>query len=253
MDAVFDALPPKVREDKQVKIGRAGARALVALLRGDDAEARRHIESAVAEEKAGTRKRNVFPASVAFALSLLSLVRDDSPSSRALLAPLLHNAAKRKAQPLVMHFVARADEARRGARIAAMTFPYPVFGTMLQGLECCWLGQLGQYDERPPREALVGYMDRVRANGFAWALAECLSVLGQPDLPMEEGRSRSATACREEAAAIHARLGTQSLTSLLAPMAQWEYPLKALEELAFETRNKPAATKKRGPTPAGAG
>ena len=182
VDAVFDALPPKVREGKHVKIGRAGARALVALLRGDDAEARRHIESAVAEEKAGTRKRNVFPATAVFALSLLSLVRDDSPSSRALLAPLLHAAAKRKAQPLVMHYVARAAEARQGARITPMTFPWPVFGTMLQGLECC-------------------------------------------------------------------RLGTRSLTSLLAPMAQWEYPLKALEELAFEarTRSKPAAASKRDP------
>ena len=247
VDAVFDALPPRAREDKHVKIGRAGARALVAMLRGDDAEARRHIESAVAEEKAGTRKRNVFPASVAFALSLLSLVRDDSPSSRALLAPLLRTAAKRKAQPLVMHYVARAAETRRGARIAAMMFPYPVFGTMLQGLECCWLGQFGQYTERTPCEALVGYMDRARASGFVWALAECLAVLGQPDLRMEEERSRAA--CRKEAASIHARLGTQSLTSLLAPMAQWEYPLKALEELAFEARNKPAAAKKRGPTP----
>ena len=249
VDAVFDALPPKVREDKHVQVARAGARALVALLRGDDAEARRHIESAVAEEKAGTRKRNVFPGSAPFALSLLSLVRDDSPSSRALLAPLLHTAAKRKAQPLVMHYVARAAETRRGARIAAMTFPYPVFGTMLQGLECCWLGQFGQYTERPPCEALVGYMNRVRDNGFDWALAECLAVVGQPELRMEEGRSRPAAAYRKEAAALHARLGTRSLTSLLVPMAQWEYPLKALEELAFEARNKPGAAKKRGPTP----
>ena len=31
-------------------------------------------------------------------------------------------------------------------------------------------------------------------------------------------------------------------------IAQWEYPLKAREELAFEARNKPAAAKKRGPT-----
>ena len=48
---------------------------------------------------------------------------------------------------------------------------------MLQGLECCWLGQFGQYAERPPCEALVGYMDRVRDNGFDWALAECLAVM----------------------------------------------------------------------------
>ena len=68
-DAVFDALPPEVREVKRVRIGRAGARALAAMLRGDDAQARLHIESAVAEERAGTRKRNVFPASTAFALS----------------------------------------------------------------------------------------------------------------------------------------------------------------------------------------
>ena len=148
-----------------------------------------------------------------------------------------------------MHYVARAAETRRGARIAAMTFPWPVFGTMLQGLECCWLGQFGQYTERPPCEALVGYMNRVRDNGFDWALAECLAVVGQPELRMEEGRPRPAAVYRKEAAAIHARLGTRSLTSLLAPMAQWEYPLKALEELAFEARNKPGAAKKRGPTP----
>ena len=101
-------------------------------------------------------------------------------------------AAQRKAQPLVMHYVTRAAEARRGVRIAAMTFPYPVFGTMLQGLECCWLGQLGQYTERAPCQALVGYMDRVRVTGFAWALAECLAVMGQPDLRMKEGRPRPA-------------------------------------------------------------
>ena len=187
IDAVFDALPAEVRESKRVRVGRAGARALVAMVRGDDAQARRHIESAVAEERAGTRKRNVFPASTAFALSLLSLVRDDSPSSRALLAPLLRAAAQRKAQPLVVHYVTRAAEARKGVPIDAMTFPYPAFGTVLQGLECCWLGQLGQYTDQAPYQALVGYMDRARANGFAWALAECLAVVGQPDL-RGEGR-----------------------------------------------------------------
>ena len=249
VDAVFDALPPKVREVKHAKIGRAGARALVAMVRGDDTEARRHIESAIAEERAGTRKRNVFPATVAFALSLLSLVRDDSPSSRALLAPLLRAAARRKAQPLVVHYVTRAAQARKGAPIAAMTFPYPVFGTMLQGLECCWLEQFGQYAEPAPCGALAGYTDRVRTNGFAWALAECLTVMGQRELRMKEGRPRPAAEYREEAAAIHARLGTRSLASMLAPMAEWEYPLKALEELAFEARNKPPATrKKRGPS-----
>ena len=247
-DAVFDTLGPALREDKRARTGRAGAGALVAMLRGDDREARRLIESAIAEERAGTRKRNVFPASPAFALSLLALVRDDSPSSRALLAPLVRTAGKQDAEPIIMHYVARAADACKGLRLAPMMYPVPVFGTMLQGLECCWLGQFRQYTEEAVCLALAGYTERARGAGFDWALAECLSILGQPELKMTEGRPRPAAAYRDEAAALHARLGTRSLTSLLAPMAEWEYPLKALEELAFETRSKPAAAKKRGPS-----
>ena len=248
VDAVFDALPPELRESKQARTALAGARAFVATLRGDDGEARRLIEAAVAEERAGTRKRNVFPASPGFALSLLSLVRDDSPSNRVLLAQLLRIAEQREAEPLIMHYVARASDMRKGGRIAAMMFPAPELGTMLQGLECCWLGQFGQYAEPPPCQALAGYTSRARDHGFTWAFAECLAIMGQPELRMKEGRLRPAAACREEAVALHARLGTRSLTSLLAPLAEWEYPLKALEELAFETRSKPAAAKKRGPS-----
>ena len=248
VDAVFDALSPASRESKPARTGRAGARALVALLRGDDGEARRLIESAVAAEREGTRKRNVFPASPAFALSLLSLVRDDSPSSRALLAPLVRTAEREDAERLVMHYVSRAADTRRGVRIGVMTYPAPVLGTMLQGLECCWLGQFGQYAERAPCDALIGYMNRARDNGFDWAFAECLAVIGQSDRWMPEGRPLPRVACREEALAIHERLGTRSLTSLLAPMPEWEYPLKALEELAFETRNKPGAAKRRRPS-----
>ena len=244
VDAVFDALPPELRESKRARTGVAGAHAFVATLRGDDGEARRLIEAAVAEERAGTRKRNVFPASPGFALSLLSLVRDDSPSNRMLLAQLLRTAEQREAEPLIMHYVARASDMRKGARIAAMMFPAPELGTMLQGLECCWLGQFGQYAEPTPCQALAGYTSRARDHGFAWALAECLAVMGQPELEMSEGRPRPAAAYREEAAALHARLGTRSLASLLAPLEEWEYPLKALEELAFETRSKPAAAKK---------
>ena len=248
VDAVFDALAPGSRESKPARTGRVGARALVALLRGDDGEARRLIESAVAAEREGTRKRNVFPASAAFALSLLSLVRDDSPPSRALLAPLVRTSEREDAERLIMHYVSRAADTRRGVRINAMTYPAPVLGTMLQGLECCWLGQFGQYAERDPCEALIGYMNRARDSGFDWAVAECLAVVGRSDRWMPEGRPLPRTACREEALAIHERLGTRSLTSLLAPMPEWEYPLKALEELAFETRNKPDRAKKRRPS-----
>ena len=248
VDAVFDALPPELREDKRARTGHAGVRAFVATLQGDDGEARRHIEAAVAEERAGTRKRNVFPASPGFALALLSLVRDDSPANRTLLAQLVRTAEQRKLEPLVMHYVARARDLRRGERVAAMMFPVPELGTMLQGLECCWMQQFGQYAEPAPCQALVGYANRVRDHGFAWALAECLSVIGQPDLEMAEGRPLPAAAYREEADAMHARLGTRTLASLLTPLEEWEYPLKALEELAFEARSRPAPAKRSSPS-----
>ena len=64
VEAVFDALPPKVREAKHVKIGRAGARALVALLRGDEAGAGMEVvrgepELVVDEHEGGLRARLV--------------------------------------------------------------------------------------------------------------------------------------------------------------------------------------------------
>ena len=243
-DAVYDALPPAAGEQKRARIGRAGVRALVAMLRGDDSEARRYIEAAVAIEREGTRKRNVFPASSAFALSLLSLVREDSSSSRTLLAPILRAAERQGADPLVMHYVQRAAEMRKGARLDPMIYSAPTLGTLFQGLECCWLDQFVQYTESLACRAAVAYMNRARDNGFEWVYAECLAAVGQSDLWVPEGGSRSPKTCREEAVAMHARLGTRSLTSLLAPMPEWEYPLKALEELAFKARKRPDTTKK---------
>ena len=190
----------------------------------------------------------MFPASPAFALSLLSLVRDDAPPNRALLGPLLRTAERQDAEPLVMHYVARAAEARRGARTGAMIYPVPALGTMLQGLECCWQDQFGQYTEPLACEASLGYMHRARDNGFEWAYAECLAAVGQSGQWVPEGGSRSPETCREEAAAMHERLGTRSLTSLLAPTPEWEYPLKALEELAFQARNRPGTAKKSRPS-----
>ena len=84
-----------VRDTKPARTGVASTRAAVAMLRGDNAAARNQIEAAIAEEKAGTRKRNVFPEHAAFALALLALVRLDTPESHALLSQLLHTAERR--------------------------------------------------------------------------------------------------------------------------------------------------------------
>lgn len=63
-EAVFNELPPAVRESRLAQTGLASTRGLIALLRGDDLEARREIDAALAAEKAGSRKTcssNIIP------------------------------------------------------------------------------------------------------------------------------------------------------------------------------------------------
>ena len=96
---VFADLPNVARESKPAQTGLAATRALIAMLGGDHLAARHHIDAAIAAEKAGTRKRNVFPEHAAFALSLLALVRLDTPESHALLQQLLRTAERRHLRP----------------------------------------------------------------------------------------------------------------------------------------------------------
>ena len=60
---VFEDLPDDLRATKPVRTGLASTRALVAMLRGQHTEAIRFIDEAIASERSGTRKRNVFPPS----------------------------------------------------------------------------------------------------------------------------------------------------------------------------------------------
>ena len=206
VDAVFDTLPPAAREAKRARTGRAGAGALVAMLRGDDREACRLIESAVAEERAGTRKRNVFPASPAFALSLLSLVRDDSPANRALLAPLLrtaekqrdgadHPALRRPRRRRVQGSAPRADDvpgpgprhdaARSGVLLAGTvravhrTDGVPRAGRLRGARPGCRL-RLGpggvSVDHRPSRAAHDGGTPAARSRSIATRPPRCMRV-----------------------------------------------------------------------------
>ena len=78
----------------------AATRAFIATLRGNDDEATRFIQAAIAEEKVGTRKRNVFPDARAFVLSLLSLLRSNTPASLSMLETT-HPGCQSKTYPAV--------------------------------------------------------------------------------------------------------------------------------------------------------
>ncbi len=244
-EAIFGELPDDLQDAKPIRIDRAAVRALVATLRGDDDLALRSIEEAIAAQKAGTRKRAVFPQSAPFALSLLSLVRSDTPATRSLLQGLLTTARRLSLDPAIVDTVACAAELRAGYSPRREIEIEPHLGALLNGWAYCW--------EQPARSllppaapaAFSSYVERLTAHGFAWLLAECLAIIGCAGPKLAAG-GRAAPAAARQAAAMHRQLGTQTLTTLVpATVPGWEFSLKALEQFAFETRNKrrPAAAR----------
>ena len=260
-EAVFAQLPPAMREQKPAGTGLAAVRALIAMLRGDDREAQRCIEEALALERAGTRKRLVFPDSRAFALSLAGLVRIDSPHSHDLLAEIYRGAERMDIDwPTELDFVATATHVKAGHGLYYNHRPpYPHMGSLLEALGACWLREF-PVDWQERKVALLRYRQRAAANGFDWVTAECDEVLrrseaaGGEDATGEDAGNEDArgAAAGDETAAEpvpgHARLGTVTLATLAAPLPVWEQSLKVLEQLAYETGNKTARAGKANVT-----
>ena len=245
-ETVFEELPPHRGTSKSARTGRAAVRALVAMLRGDDETARSCIEAAVAAQAEGTKKRAAAPESAPFALSLLALVRRDTPADRVLLDGLLGGGRKAGAAPEILATVDYAAQLRAGQHGSFELFGEPGFSTLLQGLAGCW-SRKHPKQHLPPdtEEAFARYVDRLVAGGFAWALAECLTVIGHPDMDLHPSRGRSPAAARQQATRMHAQLGTRTLADVVPETAAWEPPLKALEHLSFETRRQAAVRAKR--------
>ncbi len=231
-EAVFAAWSPDGSDDQPARVGLAATQALIAALRGNDPEAWRHIDAALAAARAGTRKRRVFPNSRAFALALLALARIDSPASRAMLDQAFRAAEQAEADWFhELDFVTGAVSAKAGDDVHYHDQRHPGIGVLFESLKRCWQG-----DRQPLpdewQESLSSYRDRALANGFEWVVAECDEVLGRLAIS-------AATSESHQGLTAHQRLGTTTLATLAAPAADWEYSLKALEKLAYETRGKP--------------
>ena len=244
-EAVFADLPPELRAQKPAAIGLAATRALIAVLRGNDDEARRRIEEALELERAGTRKRLVFPDCRAFALSLLSLVRSDTAQADELLGRILRGAERTQAEwPAELGFVCAASTVKSGRPLyMGRRFQFPGMGTLMDGLLACWTDDFPE--DWPERKApLLRYRERAAANGFHWVSAECGEVLRCAGESANERGGEGAA----QVETGHALLGTSTLTTLAAPIPDWEYSLKNIERLAHET-NSAAARKSKASVP----
>ena len=234
-EALFAELPQEIRDEKPVGVAWAATRALVSALRGRHDEARGHIDEAIALERAGTRKRLVFPDCRAFALSLVAVARDDSAGARDKLSELVRAAERVRAEwPHELAFVRAAAQARAGYTLRFnFDSAQPDIYLLLQALGGCWAEQF-PVDWPMWSDVLERYHDRARANGFAWVAAECKEVVL---------RSRADNAPPAQSGTGHPALGTSTLADLAAPLPDWEFSLKAFEQLAYEASSKTSRSK----------
>ncbi len=234
---VFARLPKANRETKPARTGLAAAQALIALLHGDNHAAREHIEAAIGHEKAGTRKRYVFPDHAAFALATLALIRLDTPDSHALLDQLMRAAERHYIdRDSELTFVADAARVQSGLGIYAVRAHAPGFEILLDGFRVCWLGGNASVTAHW-LDSMNGYRDRATANGYRWVVAECASVLRR----LTERRGADGTDLPDPGP-LHEALGTRTLAELEEPLAVWERSLKALEQLAYDARKQRGQT-----------
>ena len=234
-ERVFEALPPSLGASKEATVGLAASRALVALLRGQDEAAWRHIEAALAAERAGTRKRIVFPRSRMLCLALLALVRLDTPPARAFLAATF-DAAERTGNGAAreLGLVDAARHAKADSGIFSTGLGGDGLDALFDALLCCWVEDFGPGPDAR-RRGLLALHGRAAASGYRWIAAECEEVL-----------YRHAALYAVDSIAPrqgHAALGTTTLADLARPAAEWEYSLKALEQLAYQRSTAKARTK----------
>jgi len=257
--AVFEELPEDLRKSKPALVGLASTRALLAMLRGDDAAAARYIDEALAAEKAGTRKRNLFPRCSAFTLSLLSLVRDDTPANAAKLDHLLRIGEKFERDPLLLAGVSTAVRIRNGGS------PYwshaqaaPTLNRLFEGLSACWANDFPENDPGGRLRALLHFGAGATSSGYRWLSMECLEVYrqwwranGRSERELAEliGFKDKDTIPTELTASVREQLGTTTLASLVAPLPEWEYALRGIEQVAYEARKKKPRRKKAAAGP----
>ena len=233
--ASFQALSADLAVSPTGLAQRASLEAFIATLRGDDEGAVQLIDDALVAERGVSRKRNVFPNSRAFALSLLSLVRLGTPDSLGLLNGLLRTAEKESLFPETVHLVRIAEllqsdreEQQRVWRRAEEPDLLCLFAAFMRA----WGEKDFEVDDQDQEALLVDFLLRAYANGYRWILAEGVTLLERSGTKFDLEKLGS------NGAAQHTALGTVSLADVVVALPDWEYPLKALEQLAFKTSNK---------------
>ena len=251
---VFENLPEDLRESKPARTGLASTHALVATLRGRHERAARFIDEAIAAERSGTRKRNVFPRASSFALALLSLVGDHTPANAAKAAHLLKVGKKLERNLLLLHNLEAAIMVRDGVTLGWRRNPVePNLTGLVEGLWACWADHFPKDDPGGRFDALLQYGATAIGSGYRWLGWEALEVYrrwwrakGRSERKLGKiiGLKDDSKTVAGLSESLREEMGTTTLASLITPVPRWERALRGIEQVAYEAaKRKPKRRK----------
>ncbi len=232
--ALFDKPQSDAQGHKFWTTAQASTEALVAMLRGDDVAATKHIETALAAERAGTRKRNVYPPHRAISLALLAWVRSHELAPQGELDRMLRAGQKLARDPDLHRLLGLAAEQRLQAIHRSVDwFRHTAMGLMGKCLSSLWQAQARAADVyvlpahwQAETELLL---EVGQQHGYRWIEAEAREMLARSGMSEDD----------HEAAAQHLRdaLGTTTLADAARPLPAWHHSLAALEEMAAKSKS----------------
>ena len=226
--------------DKMDFIECSSLRALMASLEGDDAAAMQFIEATITIERGDSRKRVLYPDTFSFGCALFSLLRLATPESRALFNSLMEARDKLHIEsdlewPLIA--AASADKPRTSYQDQVFDGPACII-TVLYAIASRWHKDYHYPDNHPSVVAMLNTIGQVaQAGEYHWVAAEIHTVIEANLTDDKTGKALMPASWQDTTAAErHKKLGTSTLTKLVATMEPWELSLRELEQLALKTK-----------------
>lgn len=235
---------------KQVLVEGQSLLALISLLKGEDALAMQHIQTTLEFEKRGTRKRIVYPDLIPFTLSLPALARLATTESRNLLSTLLKAREKLKLESDLDWMLLLLEVAEQPQIDFSPALPQhePDINTLMYAIGSRWHKNVYlPTGNKKVAQILHDLWIKAKVNGYEWVAAEAQTVIEAHAENEQQHKDLIDTQFNKaEASTLHAQLGSETLTQLVAQLAPWEYSLNSLEQLALAAKPgkavKPSST-----------
>lgn len=263
--AIFAELPSELQAYPQVRMERSATRAAIACLCGDYNTASDELSQALTLAKETSRKRSVFPQSRAFTMALLAIIKLDRPNQQLLIEQLVRSGTKQRLYPEIVLCVSNAAglNSENDVMLAWEHAQSGPFAAVLYAFTCVWQGQFEPQRRQRQDLALQQFADHCEQQDYRWLAAELRTVraklhVSQQQMqdpaqnsiqnPMQEDFTNSVESAELNTKLAHEALGSVSLCNLITPLAQWEYPLQALEKLAAKQRPGASSAQRREQT-----